>query len=96
MAVSTVTLELITNPSKKKFLALHWSESCWGDRIVPHLVCDGGELAGSDTGAATAAQALLGITGTCPGCGDNFLSLPLGNLGEQLKPLGSILHPSLS
>lgn len=36
VAVSTVILELITNPSKKKFLALHWSGSCWGDRIVPH------------------------------------------------------------
>lgn len=51
VAVSTVVLELITNPSKKKFLTLHWSGSCWGDRAIPRLVYDRGGLAGSGTGA---------------------------------------------
>lgn len=52
VAVPTVILELLTNPSKMKFLALHWSGSCWGDSAVPRLICDGGGLAGSGTGAA--------------------------------------------
>lgn len=51
VAVPTVILEQLTNPSKTKFLALHWSGSCWGDSAVPRLICDGGGLAGSGTGA---------------------------------------------
>lgn len=51
VAVPTVILEQLTNPSKMKFLALHWSGSCWGDSAVPCLVYDGGGLAGSGTGA---------------------------------------------
>lgn len=76
VAVSPVLLELITKPSKKKFLALHWSGSCWGDRAVPRLVCGGGGLAGSGTGAVYCRSGRSGCPWICPGCKDTFLLWP--------------------
>lgn len=97
VAVPTVILERLTNPSKTKFLALHWSGSCWGDSAVPRLVYDGGGLAGSGSGAVYGRSGDVAVTGICPGCRDAISPIThTENVGEQPTSLESIVHPLLS
>lgn len=97
VAVPTVILELLTNPSKMKFLALHWSGSCWGDSAVPRLVCDRGGLYGQSLGLSTVAQAAVAVAGICPGCRHAISPITHAeNLGEQPTSLESMVHPLLS
>lgn len=97
VAVSPVLLELITKPSKKKFLALHWSGSCWGDRAVPRLVCGGGGLAGSGTGAVYCRSGRSGCPWNLSWLQRYFSSMThTEDPGEQPTSLESIVRPLLS